>query len=95
MAGILGYVRVSTGDQDVTGQTEDRVTWQSERARVWAQSTLLHRARIINRFLDHLVLEGLVANNPIDEPRADDTFLFGAICVYDHACGKVSPPEGK
>ncbi len=45
-------------------------TWLSERARIWARSTLLHRARIINRFLDYLVQEGFVASNPIDELRA-------------------------
>lgn len=45
-------------------------TWLSERARVWARSTLLHRARIINRFLDYLVQEGFVASNPIEELRA-------------------------
>lgn len=44
-------------------------TWLSERAQVWARSTLLHRARIINRFLDYLVQEGFIASNPIDELR--------------------------
>lgn len=46
-------------------------TWLSERARIWAGSTLLHRARIINRFLDYLVQEGFVGSNPINELRAE------------------------
>lgn len=45
--------------------------WLSERAQIWARSTLLHRARIINRFLDYLVQEGFVSGNPIDELRAE------------------------
>jgi integrase/recombinase XerD len=52
----------------VTRETLD--TWLRERARVWARSTLLHDARIINRFLDYLVQEGFAVNNPIDELRA-------------------------
>jgi integrase/recombinase XerD len=44
--------------------------WLNERARIWGRSTLLHRARIINRFLDYLVQEGAVASNPIDDLRA-------------------------
>lgn len=46
-------------------------TWMSERTLVWARSTLLHRARIINHFLDFLVHEGLIASNPIAELRAE------------------------
>lgn len=45
-------------------------TWLRERAQVWARPTLLHHARIINRFLDYLVQEGFAASNPIDELRA-------------------------
>jgi integrase len=33
-------------------------------------STLLHRARIVNRFLDFLVHEGLIASNPVTDLRA-------------------------
>ena len=32
--------------------------WLHERAMHWSGSTLLHRARIVNRFLDFLVQEG-------------------------------------
>jgi integrase len=66
--------------QDIaSGQAPDstRITrqtleaWLGERARFWARSTLLHRARIINRFLDYLVEEGFVAINPIDQLRVE------------------------
>jgi integrase/recombinase XerD len=45
--------------------------WLRERAVHWSGSTLLHRARIVNRFLDFLVQEGLVASNPIADLRAE------------------------
>ena len=45
--------------------------WLSERAMHWSGSTLLNRARIVNRFLDFLVQEGLVASNPVAGLRAE------------------------
>lgn len=44
--------------------------WLRERAMHWPVSTLLHRARIVNRFLDFLVHEGLIASNPVADLRA-------------------------
>lgn len=44
--------------------------WLRERAMHWPVTTLLHRARIVNRFLDFLVHEGLIASNPIADLRA-------------------------
>ncbi len=41
--------------------------WLREHAQHWSGSTLLNRARIVNRFLDFLVREGLIASNPITE----------------------------
>ncbi len=63
-------------------------TWLSERALIWARSTLLHRARIINRFLDVLVQEGLVASNPVTELRGEyhvksDTAVLRALLSPD------------
>jgi integrase/recombinase XerD len=46
-------------------------TWMRERAQVWARSRLLHRARIINQFLDFLVQDGLIASNPVADLRAE------------------------
>jgi integrase/recombinase XerD len=43
--------------------------WLRERSAEWSASTVLHRACIINRFLDFLVQEGSIADNPITELR--------------------------
>jgi integrase/recombinase XerD len=45
--------------------------WLRERAPHWPVSTLLHRARIVNRFLDFLVQEALIASNPVADLRAE------------------------
>jgi integrase len=45
--------------------------WLRERAVHSPVSTVLHRARIVNRFLDFLVQEGLVASNPVADLRAE------------------------
>lgn len=45
--------------------------WLNERDRVWARSTVLHRTRIVNRFLDFLLREGWVASNPIADLRSE------------------------
>ena len=45
--------------------------WLHERAMHWSGSTLLHCARIVNRFLDFLVQEGLIASNPVADLRAE------------------------
>ena len=44
--------------------------WLRERAAHWPVPTLLHRARIVNRFLDFLVREGSIASNPVADLRA-------------------------
>ena len=43
--------------------------WLRERATKWPMSTLLHRARIVNRFLDFLVHERAIASNPVADLR--------------------------
>ncbi|MET4689498.1 tyrosine-type recombinase/integrase [Sinorhizobium fredii] len=45
--------------------------WLREHAAHWPESTLLHRARIVTRFLDFLVQEGLIASNPVADLRAE------------------------
>jgi integrase/recombinase XerD len=44
--------------------------WLRERAVHWPAATLLHRARIVSRFLDFLVSDGLIDSNPIVVLRA-------------------------
>ncbi len=46
------------------------MAWLRERSEHWPEATLLHRARIVNHFLDFLVNEGLIASNPIADLRA-------------------------
>ncbi len=45
--------------------------WLHERAVLWSVSTLLHRGRIVNCFIDFLVQEGLIASNPVADLRAE------------------------
>lgn len=48
---------------------DDLEAWLHERAVHWPESTLLHRASIVNRFLDFLVKEELIASNPVADLR--------------------------
>jgi integrase/recombinase XerD len=72
------YRSVLCGFQDVVTrrQRSSRVSretleaWLRERAVYWPVSTVLHRARILDRFLDFLVNEGSIASNPVAELRA-------------------------
>ena len=43
--------------------------WLHDRTKCWARSTVLHRARIVNGFLDFLVREGMIVSNPIADLR--------------------------
>ncbi|AGA08740.1 integrase [Sinorhizobium meliloti] len=45
--------------------------WLRERAAQWPETTLLHRARIVDRFLDFLVQEGMIVSNPVANLRAE------------------------
>jgi site-specific recombinase XerD len=45
--------------------------WLRERAIRWPVSMVLHRARIVIRFLDFLVQQELIASNPIADLRAE------------------------
>jgi len=64
------YRQVLYGFQDVAQRYPaiDRQTldaWLREWRTCWHPSTLLHRARIVDRFLDHLVEMEVIASNPI------------------------------
>ena len=64
------YRQVLHGFQDVAERhlTINRQTleeWLRESGAHWHPSTVLHRARIVDRFLDHLVGSGLITSNPI------------------------------
>src|SRR5712671_3581610 len=72
------YRRVLRGFQDVVKRCErssSRVSqqtlevWLHERGAEWSASTVLHRACLVDRFLDVLVREGLITSNPVAELR--------------------------
>ena len=72
------YRRILRGFQDVVKRCEhssspvSRQTlelWLHERRAEWSAPTLLHRACIVDRFLDFLVQEGSIASNPVAELR--------------------------
>jgi site-specific recombinase XerD len=72
------YRRVLRGFQDVVQRCErssSRVSqqtleaWLHERGAEWSASTVLHRACLVDRFLDFLVREGTIASNPVAELR--------------------------
>ncbi|CAE6850770.1 Tyrosine recombinase XerC [Paraburkholderia nemoris] len=45
--------------------------WLHERATQWPMHIVFHRARLVDRFLDFLVSEGSIANNPLRELRIE------------------------
>ena len=67
------FQEVVIRDQRTPGQLGREVleTWLREYAMHWPMATLLHRARIVNRFLDFLVGEALIVSNPIADLRAE------------------------
>ena len=70
------YRQVLHGFQDVAERHSaiDRQTledWLRESGARWHPSTLLHRAGIVDRFLDHLVEMQLIASNPIAVLRGE------------------------
>ena len=70
------YAQVLHDFQAVAAQrrTVDRKTlqaWLRKRSTQCQPSTLLHRARIVDRFLDHLVERGLITSNPIAVLRSE------------------------
>lgn len=70
------YRQVLHGFQDVAERRQaiDRQTleeWLRESGARWHASTVLHRARIVDRFLDHLAALELIASNPIAVLRSE------------------------
>jgi integrase/recombinase XerD len=68
------YRQILHGFQDVAERyaTLDRevlLAWLKESAAGWSASTLLHRTRIVDRFLDHLTQTGMIDHNPVTALR--------------------------
>lgn len=75
LAGIV-YRQILGGFQTVAEDHPaiDRSTleaWLTERSEHWASSTMDHHARVVDRFLTHLVEQEAIAANPIDVLRTD------------------------
>src|SRR6266542_6259850 len=70
MKSQICYRQVLHGFQDVVerhGKLDQDVliAWLRVSAECWAATTRLHRTRIIDRFLDHLLEVGAIDRNPI------------------------------
>jgi len=63
--------------QDVVVRHQSQVNrkvleaWLHERSRHWPGPTLLHRARILDRFLDYLAQKEWIPSNPIADLRSE------------------------
>lgn len=66
LRGFQGFVR-QRGDAAVSSSTLQG--WLQERVAHWPVHMVLHRARIVDRFLDYLQSEGMIARNPLAELR--------------------------
>ena len=90
------YRQVLDGFQDVAESHSaiDRQmleVWLRDWGTCWHPTTLLHRARIVDRFLDHLVEKEMIASNPI-------AVLRGEHCVKQsrpiwHALASPTPDQ--
>jgi integrase len=74
MKSRTSYRQVLHGFQDVAERHEalDQevlLDWLRESATRWAASTLLHRTRILDRFLDHILEMGAIDHNPVEVLR--------------------------
>lgn len=56
-------------------------TWLKERASHWRIHLVLHRARIVDRFLDFLAAEGSIERNPLAQLRVDYDLRWGTPIV--------------
>ena len=83
------FQEVVIRDQRTPGQLGREVleTWLREYAMHWPMTTLLHRARIVNRFLDFLVGEALIVSNPIADLRPSTMRK-----ATRRSCGRCSRP---
>src|SRR5579863_7531175 len=70
------YRQVLDGFQDIAERhlaidLQTLEDWLRENGEHWHPSTVLHRAHIVDRFLDHLVGQGLITSNPIEVLRSE------------------------
>jgi len=68
LSGFQRFVVQRHCDPLVSQQTIE--AWLRERATQWPMHLVLHRARIVDRFLDFLVTEGSIPSNPLAQLRS-------------------------
>lgn len=79
---LLGFQRFV--QQRLFGTAVSRVlveAWLHERTTHWSFHLVLHRARMVDRFLDFLASEGSIPSNPLAQLRVDYSQRFGAPIV--------------
>lgn len=67
---LLGFQRFVMKQQGAGLRQATIEAWLHERAACWPMHLVLHRARIVDRFLDFLVSEGAIPGNPLAELRS-------------------------
>lgn len=67
---LLGFQQFVQQCNASTAISPDIVeAWLRDRAKCWPMHLVLHRARIVDRFLDHLASEGSILGNPLEQLR--------------------------
>ena len=67
LRGFQRFVQLQCCGNDLTSATIQ--TWLRERAEHWPLHLVLHRARIVDRFLDYLASNGTIRSNPLEQLR--------------------------
>jgi integrase/recombinase XerD len=65
--GFQRFVAEQAGDQFISQEMVRQ--WLNDRIRVWPFHKLTDRARLVDRFLDWMVSQGALANNPLADLR--------------------------
>src|SRR5450631_369070 len=65
--GFQRFVAEQAGDQLISQEMVQQ--WLKDRSRVWSVHKLTDRARLVDRFLDWMVSQGALANNPLADLR--------------------------
>lgn len=69
LLGFQRFVQQQCCGNDLTSATIQ--TWLRDRAEHWPLHLVLHRARIVDRFLDYLAADGTIRSNPLEQLRIE------------------------
>ena len=67
LLGFQQFVQQCNGSTAIGPDTIE--AWLRNRAKCWPMHLMLHRARIVDRFLDYLASEGSIPGNPLEQLR--------------------------